>query len=74
VWFGLFAPARTPPALVARINREVSAILRHPETLQAMLSQGAEPAPSSPEVFAAFVNSESAKWGRVIRAAKIELQ
>jgi len=74
VWFGLFAPARTPPALVARINRDVSAILRHPETLQAMLSQGAEPAPSSPEVFAAFVNSESAKWGRVIRAAKIELQ
>lgn len=74
VWFGLFAPARTPPAIVAKINRDVVAVLREPATLQAMLSQGAEPAPLTPAEFDAFVKSESAKWGRVIRAAKIELQ
>ena len=74
VWFGLFAPARTPPAIVAMINRDVVAILRQPDTLQVMLSQGAEPAPLTPAEFGAFVKSESAKWGRVIRAAKIELQ
>ncbi len=74
VWFGLFAPARTPPALVARINREVVDILRQPDTQQAMLTQGAEPAPNSPAEFEAFVKRESLKWGRVIREAKIEVQ
>jgi len=74
VWFGLFAPARTPPAVVAKINRDVVAVLRQPDTVQAMLSQGAEPAPTTPGEFAAFVKSESLKWGRVIREAKIEVQ
>ncbi len=74
VWFGLFAPARTPAAIVAKINRDVVAILREPETKQAMLTQGAEPAPMTPAEFDAFVKSESVKWGRVIRAAKIEVQ
>ncbi len=71
VWFGLFAPAHTPAALVARINRDVVSILREPATQQAMLSQGAEAAPLTPGEFAAFVKSENTKWGRVIRAAKI---
>jgi len=74
VWFGLFAPARTPPALVARINRDVVSILREPATQAAMLTQGAEPAPMSPAEFAYFVQSESVRWGRVIREAKIEVQ
>jgi len=74
VWFGLFAPARTPPALVARINRDVVDILRQPDTQQAMLTQGAEAAPTTPAEFEAFVKRESVKWGRVIREAKIEVQ
>jgi tripartite-type tricarboxylate transporter receptor subunit TctC len=74
VWFGLFAPARTAPAIITKINRDVVAILREPATKQAMLSQGAEPAPMSPREFDAFVRSESVKWGRVIREAKIEVQ
>jgi tripartite-type tricarboxylate transporter receptor subunit TctC len=74
VWFGLFAPARTPADIVVKINRDVVAILREASTRQAMLSQGAEPAPLTPSGFAAFVSSENAKWGRVIRAAKIETQ
>lgn len=74
VWFGLFAPARTPAAIVAKINRDVVAILREPETKQAMLTQGAEPAPMTAAEFDVFVKSESVKWGRVIRAAKIEVQ
>ena len=73
-WFGLFAPARTPAAIVAKINRDVVAILREAETKQAMLTQGAEPAPTTPAEFDAFVKSESLKWGRVIREAKIEVQ
>ena len=59
---------------LARINRDVVDILRQTDTQQAMLTQGAEPAPTSPAEFEAFVKRESLKWGRVIREAKIEVQ
>ena len=72
VWFGLFAPAKTPRAIVMKINKEVVAALQLPETKAALLAQGAEAAPTSPEDFDRFVKSEIAKWGRVIKAAGIK--
>ena len=74
VWFGLYAPARTPRDIVARINRDVVAILRTPEAREALLAQGAEAVPTSPEEFAAFQKNEIAKWGKVIRDAHIVAQ
>ena len=71
VWFGLYAPARTPQTLVAKINRDVTAILRTPEARDALLAQGAEAVPNSPAEFAAFQKREIAKWGKVIRDAHI---
>ena len=71
VWFGLYAPARTPRALIAKINRDVVSILRLSETRDALLAQGAEAVPTTPEEFAAFQKSESAKWGKVIRQAHV---
>jgi tripartite-type tricarboxylate transporter receptor subunit TctC len=61
VWFGLYAPARTPRDIVARINRDVVAILRTPEAREALLAQGAEAVPNSPAEFIAFQQSEIAK-------------
>ena len=74
VWFGLYAPARTPRALVMKINRDVVEILRTPEARDALLAQGAEAVPNSPEEFAAFQQREIAKWGKVIRDAHIVAQ
>ena len=74
VWFGLYAPARTPPAIIAKINRDVVSILRLPEAREALLAQGAEAVPNSPAEFAAFQQSEIAKWGKVIRDAHIVAQ
>jgi tripartite-type tricarboxylate transporter receptor subunit TctC len=74
VWFGLYAPARTPHDIVTRINRDVVAILRMPEARDALLAQGAEAVPNSPEEFAAFQQREIAKWGKVIRDAHIVAQ
>jgi tripartite-type tricarboxylate transporter receptor subunit TctC len=74
VWFGLYAPARTPRAIVARINRDVVEILRTPEARDALLAQGAEAVPNTPEEFAAFQQREIAKWGKVIRDAHIVAQ
>lgn len=74
VWFGLYAPARTPPALIAKINRDVVSILRLPEARDALLAQGAEAVPNSPQEFAEFQRGEIAKWGKVIRDAHIVAQ
>jgi tripartite-type tricarboxylate transporter receptor subunit TctC len=71
VWFGLYAPARTPKALIAKINRDVVSILRLSETRDALLAQGAEAVPTTPEEFAAFQKSEIEKWGKVIRQAHV---
>jgi tripartite-type tricarboxylate transporter receptor subunit TctC len=69
VWTGLFAPARTPKAIHGRIHRDVFAILQLPETREALATQGAEPTPTTPEAFAAFLGQEIGKWGKVIREA-----
>jgi len=72
VWFGLFAPARTPKAIVTKINREVVSILQSPEAKSALLAQGAEAVPTTPEEFGAFLKKEIAKWGKVIKEAGIK--
>lgn len=65
-WIGMLAPAHTPPAIVAKLNRDIGEILRTPEMRTLLLAQGAEAAPGTPDEFAAFINSESAKMKRLI--------
>jgi tripartite-type tricarboxylate transporter receptor subunit TctC len=72
VWFGLMAPAKTPKAIIAKINKDVVAALETPEAKAAMLAQGAEPAPMTPEEFGKFWKAEIAKWGKVIKNAGIQ--
>jgi tripartite-type tricarboxylate transporter receptor subunit TctC len=72
VWAALFAPAKTPAAIVGRINREVVDILRSPEIREILARQGAEPTPSTPEVLAAFLEQEISKWGKVIKTAGLK--
>jgi tripartite-type tricarboxylate transporter receptor subunit TctC len=72
LWFGLFAPAHTPPAVVAKLNQAVGDILRQPDVRDALLKQGAEAAPTTPAELGAFVKSEIPRWGKVIREAGIK--
>ena len=72
VWFGLFAPAQTPKAIITKINRDVVAALQLPEAKTALLAQGAESVPTTPDEFAAFLKKEIAKWGKVIKEAGIK--
>jgi len=65
-WIGMLAPAGTPPAIVAKLDRDVGDILRSPEMRAALLAQGAEAAPGSPEEFAAFMRSESASMKSLV--------
>jgi tripartite-type tricarboxylate transporter receptor subunit TctC len=65
-WIGMLAPARTPPVLVERLNREIGEILQTPAMQATLLAQGATAAPGTPAEFAAFIRSESAKMKRLI--------
>ena len=68
-WFGLFAPAKAPRALVDQINSEAVAVLNSPELVRAYEDKNIMPSPMSPDEFARFVQSEVAKWKML--AAKI---
>ncbi len=69
LWFGLFAPARTPPAIVEKLNREVVAILGAPDTQATFLKQGVAAAPSTPEELRDWVKSELVRWTPIIQRA-----
>jgi tripartite-type tricarboxylate transporter receptor subunit TctC len=73
-WSGLVAPAKTPAAVVARLNAEANAALRRPEMVEKLAIDSSEPLPSSPERFADFLRAEHAKWGSLIRDAGIRLE
>jgi tripartite-type tricarboxylate transporter receptor subunit TctC len=72
LWFGLFAPARTPKAVVAKLNREIGEILRNPETQETFLKQGVAATPSTPEELGEWVKTELARWTPVIQATGIK--
>jgi tripartite-type tricarboxylate transporter receptor subunit TctC len=71
-WFGLVAPAGTPPEIINRLNGAFVKALNDPAAADKIRILGAEPAPSSPEKFAAFIASESRKWGKLITDAGIK--
>ena len=73
-WFGLLAPAGTPKAIVAQLSAESARILKLPDMSKRISELGAEPVGSTPEQFAELINSEIAKWAKVIKDAKVELQ
>jgi tripartite-type tricarboxylate transporter receptor subunit TctC len=70
----MFAPAKTPPAVVARMQREVARVIQLPEVKQKLLEQGGDTVGSSPEALERVVKSELKKWAELIRDAKIRLE
>jgi tripartite-type tricarboxylate transporter receptor subunit TctC len=73
-WFGVFAPAGTPPDIVKRLNAEINKIIAKPSVVQRFAELGAEPLGGTPEQLAAWLKSEQDKWGRLIRETGIKLQ
>ena len=69
--YGMFAPARTPGAIVHRLQQEIARYLKTSEARDRMAGAGLEPVANTPEQFAATVKSDIAKWGKVIRDAGI---
>jgi tripartite-type tricarboxylate transporter receptor subunit TctC len=73
-WFGLFAPAGTPKDVIAKWNAEVVKILNSPDMRERLTAQGAESAPTTPEQFAALIQSEIPKYARIVKisGAKVD--
>jgi len=73
-WQGIVVPARTPGAVVARLHGVIGEALKLPALRSKLEEAGVEPFPADPQVFAAFVAAESARWGTVIRKAGLSLE
>ncbi|MBY0437315.1 MAG: tripartite tricarboxylate transporter substrate binding protein, partial [Burkholderiales bacterium] len=71
-WYGLLAPAKTPKAIIDRLNAETVRILNSQSLREIYFTQGLEPTPSTPEAFAAYIKSEIAKWSKLVRAAGVK--
>ena len=74
VWYGMLFPAGTPRAVVGKVNGAINYSLRSPALAQRFAAIGLEPSGSTPEAFAAMIRSEMAKWRKVVREAKIQIQ
>jgi tripartite-type tricarboxylate transporter receptor subunit TctC len=68
-WLGFVAPAKTPAAIIAKVNQDVMRALSVPDVREKMLAQGMEPVARTPEAFSKYVQSEIAKWAGVVKTS-----
>ncbi len=73
-WYGLFAPAGTPTEVVKKMNEETVAILQTPDARKRLTEAGVLPTSSSVDAFAAYIATETARWGKLIRANGIRAE
>lgn len=69
VWYGLVAPAKTPQAIIVRLNTEINKILQDKSIRQKLLANDFEPAGSTPEQFDAYIRAETVKWAKVVKSS-----
>jgi tripartite-type tricarboxylate transporter receptor subunit TctC len=72
-WNGVLVAAGTPPAVIARLNREINAVLKEPEVVQKMQAQGFDLIGGSPEDFGALIRGEATKWAPVIKQVGLKV-
>jgi tripartite-type tricarboxylate transporter receptor subunit TctC len=71
VWFGVMAPAGTPPAIIARLNSEANRILQLPDVVELFKQQGVQPRGGSPQAFGQWIQTQTQQWGKLVRDAGI---
>ena len=68
-WYGVFAPVRTPQAIVKRLNEEIAKVLADRDTRERLMAQGLEPTVMTPEELKRYTEQETARWSKLIKAA-----
>ncbi|MDQ7998985.1 MAG: tripartite tricarboxylate transporter substrate binding protein [Pseudomonadota bacterium] len=71
MWYGVLAPKGTPPEVVARLNREIAAVLRQPAVAKSFESQGMVPASSTPAEFGTLIQKDTQRWAAVVKRGNI---
>jgi tripartite-type tricarboxylate transporter receptor subunit TctC len=70
-WFGMLAPAGTPPAILNQVSQDIAQALKMPDVVEKLTAFGSIPAPSSPEQFDAIIKSDTERYGKVLRDAGV---
>jgi tripartite-type tricarboxylate transporter receptor subunit TctC len=73
-WYAMLAPAKTPPAILAKLNAEMVKMIADPPFAQRLIDMGSEPQSSSPAELRAYMRKESERWDRVIKAAGLKIE
>jgi tripartite-type tricarboxylate transporter receptor subunit TctC len=73
-YYGLAAPAGTPRSIIERLNKELRAILAADEMKKRLIADGSDPAPSTPEEYAANIQREEAKWAALVKKLGIKIE
>ena len=73
-WYGVLAPAGTPREVVAKLTSEIRSLLTLPDVKVRLLREGADPAPSTPDQFLQFIQSEIAKYASIIKEAGVRAE
>jgi tripartite-type tricarboxylate transporter receptor subunit TctC len=73
-WYGIVAPAGTPPEIIARLQADIGSTLREPDVLRELAALGAEPIANTPAEFGAMIKAETVKWSAIVRNAKITIE
>ena len=68
-WFGVLAPAGTPPAVLAKVSQDIATVLKMPDVSEKLINQGSIPAPNTPAEFNAIIKSDTERYGAILRAA-----
>ena len=70
-WFGMLAPAGTPPAILTQVSQDIAQVLKMPDVVEKLTTFGSVPAPNSPEQFDAIIKSDTERYGKVLRDAGV---
>src|SRR4051794_38195032 len=73
-WYALYAPAKTPAPVIAKLNAAFTAALKDPEVVKRLLAAGAVPAPNTPDEMSEILKSDLARWGKIIKARGIKIE
>jgi tripartite-type tricarboxylate transporter receptor subunit TctC len=73
IWYGLFAPAGTPPELIQKISTDVQRALKEPDVIPLLTAQGTEPAPTTSQQLAAYIREDTERWARIVRERDLKV-
>jgi len=74
IWYALFAPVKTPAAIVEKFSTDVQRALKEPDVVQQLLAQGTEPAPTTPTELVQYIKADTARWVKIIKERNLTVQ